>query len=334
MAVGDIHIADRHLTLTEEALENTLKAVTKYRNECDFVVVMGDIFDRHNNIKQTHRHMALEFIEKLKAIKTTIVLLGNHDMVNNKAFMPDVHPFEGISDIPTKLYIANKPKVILVNKQHILFMPYVPPGKFIDGINMFLNAMHKNGKLLDVKDTRGFAMVFGHQEFRDAPYGPIKSVIGDEWPSNYPQVISGHIHDKLRLKHNVFYTGSLYPINISESSDKGVILGSYDPQKKHLEYKVIRVVMSMKNVIRLSASDEDSVREMVCLDRKNTKYIVQGTPEELEAIKAKVKGKGINIAYDARPRQLDIKAVSFDQIVQELVGDDKDMGLLLRELSE
>lgn len=349
-AIGDVHISDRHLPLTQEALAGTLKLVEK-KQDVDILVVMGDVFDRHDNIKLSHQRMAIDFIKKLAEKKPTIVLVGNHDRVNNQDFMSDIHPYMGIEDIPGKLYIANKPKVLRVNRKipimnskgiqtgeedksfYLLFMPYVAPGKFVMAINLYIKSMHEKGKLKDVNSPEDFALIFGHQEFEGAPYGPIVSVKGDKWPSHYPQVISGHIHTRMMLTDNIYYTGSLYPINTSESNDKGVITGSYDPvTKKWIEPpKVTRVVMSQKEVKRLNAVDAVEISEMVAMDRKHTKYIVQGTPEEIAAVKGRVQGMDLNIAYDVRPKRIINTKYDFDEMLRNSINDDS-MRKLLEEI--
>jgi hypothetical protein len=123
------------------------------------------------------------------------------------------------------------------------------------------------------------------------------------------------------LKPNILYTGSLYPITTAESNDKGVICGEFNPDTKKIDYKTVRVVMSQKEIRRINAKDADGIREMIHLDRENTKYIIQGTAEEIASIKPQVQGKTINIAYDVRvdePSTLkNQKIIDYDEIVRE-----------------
>lgn len=322
-AIGDVHISDRHLNLSHEAMENCIKLVQK-RPDVDVVVIMGDILDRHDNVKLTHLNMAISFIKRMSELRPTVVLIGNHDRVNNKDFMSDVHPFMGLSDIPGKLYFASRPKVLrFAAKYHVLFMPYVPPGRFEEAINLFIDDMHKVGKIKEISGVKDFSLIFAHQEFEGAPCGPISSIKGDKWPADYPMVISGHIHTRMLLKDNIYYTGSLYPITTSEGNDKGVITGSYDPLTRMLDCKKpVRVITSQKVVLHVNAKDEDSIREMLTLDREHTKYVVTGTPEELASIKAKAKEKNLNIVYDARPNRSMIQSTTFDGIISKYITDD------------
>lgn len=329
-AIGDPHISKRHLNLSQEAIAGTLKLFEK-RPDVDIVTIMGDILDRHDDVKLTFQRMAIDWIRKLVAIadkeekqngrKIVIaVLIGNHDRPSNQDFFSEIHPFMGMEDISGRLLIVNKPKAVAVNGSKILFMPYVPPGRFIEGFNAYLGEMHKASRWLSIKSIKDFSLIFAHQEFEGAPYGPITSLKGDKWPKEFPTVISGHIHSRMWLQENILYTGSLYPITTAESNDKGVICGEYDPDTHKIDFKTTRVVMSQKTIIRLNAKDADGIREMVNLDRENTKYIVQGTSEEIASVKPQVQGKGINIAYDVRvlePSTLkQQKNIDYDEIIR------------------
>jgi DNA repair exonuclease SbcCD nuclease subunit len=168
-AIGDVHISDNHLHLSREAMAGSIKLVEKDR-DVDFVVVMGDVFDRHDNVKLSHMTLAHKFIKDLSALKPTVVLVGNHDRVNNKDFMSPIHPYMGIKDEPKKLYIADRPKLLILRKvvdgveKHfkILFMPYVEPGRFVEAINRFIEDSHKLDKHKDITRIEDLTMIFAH----------------------------------------------------------------------------------------------------------------------------------------------------------------------------
>lgn len=317
-AIGDIHISNRHLSLTREALNGCIQLVKKCK-DVDLVVIMGDVFDTHDVLRLNHLHTGLNFIQEMSKLRPTAVLVGNHDRIDNKDYMSDIHPYMGVNDIKSKeqtLWIISKPKAVKIRGHYVLFMPFLQPGRFIEGINYYISTMHKYEKLLDVKSPKDFSLIFAHQEFKGAPCGPIESTIGDDWPLDYPMVVSGHIHSRLLLKPNIYYTGSLYPITSSESNDKGVITGSYNPATKELSLaQPVRVVMSQKVILHIDAKDSSSVMEMVTLNRANTKYIVTGTPEDLAEIKNKAKGQTLNIMYDARPIKVVTTNITFDDIL-------------------
>lgn len=379
-AIGDVHISDRHLSMSKEAITNTIKHIKSSianGTNIDIIVVMGDTLDKHDNMKISHKDMAIRFFRELSEIKTTIVLIGNHDRPNNKDWMSNLHPFMGIEEEldksrnhitkeierltklgvskdklpilpPKNLYFISKPRVLRIqNKYPILFMPYVPPGRFIEAITEYLKFSHKSNKLTEIKGIKDFSLIFAHQEFKGVCYGPIASTKGDDWPDDYPLVISGHIHNRHFLKDNVFYTGSLYPITMSESNDKGVIYGEYVPVNLYsiksndvdntnlfsnaYTYTHTRVVSQQKEIKRINASDFIEVSAMIQLDRENTRYIIKGTPDEVAAIKSKIKGTDIQVAFDIQHKEKEASSLSFDEILRQSVSD-PDVKSLLEEI--
>ena len=325
-AIGDIHISDRHLPLTAEALTNTAIYCNKV-TDVDFVVVMGDVFDKHDNMKMTHMKMAFDFLRKLAEKKTTIVLVGNHDRVNNRDFMSDVHPYMGLSGVE-KLYIVPKPRIVPIKGHFILFMPYVPPGRFVEAIDTYIQYLHSENKYPDIKSVKDFSLIFAHQEFKGAPCGPIQSVKGDEWPADYPMVVSGHIHSRLALSSNIFYTGSLYPITMAESNDKGVITGTFDMTSRKFSCKVTQIAISQKRIITINAEDPVELARVAGMKETNVKYVIKGTPAKLAEVREKVRGLGLNIAYDVRPEKVESSGITYDEILRSRATDPETLSLL------
>lgn len=314
------------MDMVDEAISGVLKVIRKNQEDgkdVDFICLMGDIFDTHRNLQMDHRKKAIDFIKKLAEIKPTVVLIGNHDRISNKDRMSDLHPFYGMDDIPGKLFIINKAKTInLHSRRHtVLFMPYVPAGEFIEAINQFLEAKHTRGELNHIKSIEDFSLIMGHQEFYGAQYGPIESTKGDKWPLHYPQVISGHIHTRVRLQENVYYTGSLFPITIDESNDKGLIHVVYNVKQRELNTKCTRVVTSQKTIMTIDAKDESAIAEMLILDREKTKYIVKGTHAEISQVREKMKGKKINWVPDVRVEFNGIVTSSFDDLLKSKIQE-------------
>ena len=328
MAIGDIHIADRHMSITEEALSETLKIAAKFESQIQFIVVMGDILDRHKSINMFHLKKAVDFLQSLAKIKSTFVLIGNHDRPSNKDFMSGVHPFVGINC--HNLVIVSSPRSFVFTVQgvnhNLLFMPYLPPGRFIEAFNTYADAAITAGKWKTKLSIKDFSLIFAHQEFKGAPIGPIRSVNGDDWPSEYPMVISGHIHCRVRLpneKGNIYYTGSLYPVTFSEGTSKGALICQYEVNSKNLHVDVWRTVKSMKVIKSVDAKDSIAVLDMISMDRENTKYVISGTADEISSVKEKVlkSGKKLNIGYDIciADSVSDIPDETFDQILAKMI---------------
>jgi DNA repair exonuclease SbcCD nuclease subunit len=338
--IGDPHISDRHINLSKEAIENTIKLV-KLRPDVDFVVVMGDVLDKHNKIEQSLQYLAHDWVKRLAEIKPTFVLIGNHDREHDKKFRSRVHPFMGLEDwkIPKKdkdgnvmrdkdgnvimisrLTIVFEPTVRRLHGAAILFMPFVVPGSFVPTVDKYLNLAHKKGVISEIKSIKDFDLIFAHQEFKGAPYGPLTSQRGDEWPLKNPMVVSGHIHTRVFLQENIYYTGSLYPTNISESYDKGIITASYqiEDRKFHIS-EIVRVVMEHKRLYRVDATNMDSILEMVNLNRPDVRYVVKGTAEQISVVKARAKDCNVKIVYDVVIQSRTSSCLGYDQILSKKV---------------
>ena len=75
-----------------------------------------------------------------------------------------------------------------------LFVPYVPPGRFVEALETYKNI---NWKDVDC--------IFAHQEFYGCKMGAILSEEGDKWESKWPLVVSGHIHSRQWINKNIYY---------------------------------------------------------------------------------------------------------------------------------
>lgn len=317
------------MALTKEAMANTIEYV-RSNKDVDFICVMGDIFDTHRTLKLDHRNVAIDFINALSEIRPTIVIIGNHDRMNNRDYMSDIHPFYGMSDIKNKLYIVSKPRLLRFGSKNIvMFVPYVPPGRFKEAINTCIESLRKNGAISTIHDL---SLICAHQEFYGVSYGPVTSKVGDVWPKDYPMVVSGHIHHRHWLQDNIYYTGSLYPITMSEGTDKGIITITYHVATKKMDTKCTRVVEEGKRTLHIKASDDTAVMEMLTLERENTRYIVSGTQDEIAAIKSKIGNKkNINWVPDVTVPNVTVSTGTFDEMLKKRITDE-DVAKLLEHI--
>ena len=87
--------------------------------------------------------------------------------------------------------IVDTVTIDIINNCKISFVPYVQNGMF--------------QKALDTRGTEweDSCCIFAHQEFYGCKMGAIVSEDGDKWDINYPEIISGHIHDVQRPQSNI-----------------------------------------------------------------------------------------------------------------------------------
>lgn len=89
------HISDIHIRLYSrldeyvyifDKLYNYIKSYKKnFRNECNLIVITGDLFHCKNELSPESIMLALSFLDTLASIYPTVLIAGNHDaLLNNK----------------------------------------------------------------------------------------------------------------------------------------------------------------------------------------------------------------------------------------------------------
>lgn len=147
LVIGDPHFKICNKKETDLLFEYTIREA-KSRNP-DFIVVLGDILDRHESIHVDPLCRAINFLVSLTAIAPTYVLIGNHDLKNHHQFLSDIHPFTAFKYWDqNKITIVDTVTVVTIKGQKFVFAPYVPPG-------MFINALDKKDKIVTYSYDKG-----------------------------------------------------------------------------------------------------------------------------------------------------------------------------------
>jgi hypothetical protein len=191
-------------------------------------------------------------------------------MLNNQVFLTDDHffnVFKGMEGIT----VVDKPKSLSLNNDlSVGFIPYIPVGRLSE-LNL---PKHK--------------VVFGHQEIKNAKFGHVISEKGDDWNDNNPLLISGHIHEYQRLA-NVIYVGTPYQTNFAETPDKSISLITVSGEK--IEEKRVYLNIPKKQLLE---TDVEGFLSFDFNEKDDYKVIINGTTEELSALKKNKKFKQIN----------------------------------------
>ena len=132
--------------------------------------------------------------------------------------------------------------------------------------------------------------------------GVIESIEGDKWPLSYPEVISGHIHDKQKPQKNIYYTGSCMQHAFGESHDKTIAWLTFEDNGYNKTYSTEEISLNLpkKRIVYLEVEDlEDYV---VPETEDMLRLTVSGTREEFKAFKKTKKyqqmaKKGIKIFH-------------------------------------
>ena len=105
----------------------------------DIIVIAGDVLHTHERLHTIVLNKAYELIENMRNISKTFVLVGNHDLINNQQILTNNHWMNGMKGWDNTV-IVDTVITECLNDEKFVFVPFVPPGKFI-------YALEKNWKI-------------------------------------------------------------------------------------------------------------------------------------------------------------------------------------------
>lgn len=268
--VGDPHFKTNNIEnipLFQARIVNIINT-----NKLDFVVVAGDLLDNHDRLDVEPYNLALQFIDALRTLVKTFVLVGNHDYKNNQQFLTDHHWMNALkhwNNVEIVDSVVEYQIVCGLFEAKFLFVPYVPPGRFIEAIKT----------KVDQSNLKDYKAIFAHQEFYGCKMGPIQSTCGDKWDEALPMVVSGHIHNKQWSQKNIYYPGSAMQHAFGQSIENTVSILSFNPNE--LSYE--EVDLKMPKLIIKYISVCDIMKPLKYENKKFRKYklVVEGNQEEL-----------------------------------------------------
>ena len=194
----------------------------------------------------------------------------------------------------------------LINNHKFVFCPYVPPGRFIEALN--------------VTEWKDANIIFAHQEFYGCKMGAIESEDGDKWDLELPYVVSGHIHSNQTIQPNIYYPGAAMQHAFGES-EKNII--PYFELEETRKLEEINLGLSRKRIIYIDANDLEEYTIPETDDQ--IRLTVSGTFEQFKVFKKSKKYKkllksGLKVIYKAKKQKLpEIETNDFVQILKELV---------------
>lgn len=294
LTIGDPHFKTDNVVEMDEMVNKIVKVAKEILPT--FIVVLGDVLHRHEKIHVIPLMRAEFFIKLLSEVAPTFVLIGNHDRPNNSTYMTNEHPFNALKLWPNTYIVDEKVVDVKFNNDYrFLFLPYVFPGKFEETLN------HSEK---GVKDFQTANAIFCHQEFYGAKMGAIQSQCGDKWSSDYPLIISGHIHDYDKLQNNLIYTGTPIQSSFGDSVHKGISLFRFNENA----WEEDRIDLNLKKKV-IVYLDCEEVHTYQPPDDKLIKIVIRGDDASLKSVsKLEIikqwKKQGIKIAYKTLPLQI------------------------------
>lgn len=334
LIIGDIHFKPKNIREGEIFVKRVLKVVQKEKPT--FVVILGDTLDTHENVKTPAFNLACDFIDELTELSHVYLIIGNHDLINNRQFLTTNHPFNNLKKWKN-ITVVDKVVHDTFGEYSFTFCPYVEPGKFQDALDTVL----ASGVIWEFTNC-----IFAHQEFYGCKMGAITSEIGDKWDEDYPPVISGHIHDEQIVGKNIFYTGSAIQHAFGESSNKRIWLVTFDENSKEIttsqygsyfNVKKINLKMRGKKIIYLPVDEiekfgQEKIQKMS--KRNDIKLSLKGTTEQFHVFRNKkvyndLRQIGIKFAYkpqlendqdeESKDQKKSREQVSFLGILERLI---------------
>lgn len=264
-----IHVADLHIPNSEDSrpymemmkiwLAEMLKEVKKYDKDEVRIVIAGDIF--HNKIKTTNeaKKMFHEVLNYLNAMAKTIVIAGNHDMLeNNKDRMDSITPTFDIKDVYQNITYADKTlnyKSGYIVDDGIIWALYSMHDKFARPNIDSLSEKYPNHKIIGLfhGDINGAVTEVGRVT---------ENGIDTNLFEGCDCVLAGHIHKHQEIKKNgipIVYSGSVFQQNSGENvTGHGFVV--WDIEK--MKYKLKEVKNNYKT-FRFKITSYDDVSENV-----------------------------------------------------------------------
>lgn len=311
IVIGDPHFQQTNMVEVNLFIEKLMELIKTKKSCIDYIVVLGDVLHFHERLHTTPLNKAYELIKKLREYAPVYILVGNHDYTTNQAFLSEDHWMNGMKEWKDVI-IVDKVVELAKGSQLFLFVPYVPPGRFIEALKT-----HSS-------DYKRATAIFAHQEFQGCKMGPILSTDGDVWDESYPLVVSGHIHSKQTIK-NVYYTGSAMQ-NAFGESEKNIIAyityahdGTYSIEENDLNLPRKKIVYKTLDEI----DDYDLSKKSI----DHIKLTISGTQEEFKAFKKTKKYKDIQESG----AKISFKSNRIDS-GNERIQDEYDFALVLDKL--
>jgi len=307
--VDNIEEVDLFITKVEEIILNI---------NPDFVVLLGDLLDTHERIHSVPLNRAYKFINTVRNICKTFVIVGNHDMEHNGVYLETKHWLNALKEWDNVI-VVDKVIYEIIDDKKFIFTPYVYVGRFEEALNT-----------LDVewKDAK---CIFAHQEFYGCKMGAFNSIDGDKWELNFPNVISGHIHLNQNPQKNIYYPGSSLSVAFGESTKNIVAKLEFDNNQDY-ELEEIELELPKKKIIYINSEDADNIDIPKTEDK--IKLSISGEYEEFKTFKKTKKykeltSKGIKVVF--KPKKKEIKTKK-ENIQKTIESNPNDFNIILKEI--
>lgn len=269
LAIGDPHFRTDNVEETQN-FSDELKRYLEKNDDIEVIIVLGDILHTHEKLHTDALNTAVNFFKMLVSFKkNTFVLVGNHDATSNSIFLTTNHWLNILKEWGNITVVDYPIKFNLSENMFISLCPYVPEGRLIEALNL-------------MNDWRDSVIIFAHQTLNGAKMGAIIADNVEEWKDEYPMLISGHVHDKQKVKHNLYYTGSSLQHSYGEGSDKSLCLITVEDGK--IDIGEVYLTMKRKKIVYADVDQLEEISKNLN-DNMEYKIVLKGNIEEFKALK-------------------------------------------------
>lgn len=207
LVIGDQHFKIDNVEQVDVFIKK-LKELLQ-QEKYDFIVSGGDLLDTHERLHTLALNKADQYLKMLSSFAKTFVIVGNHDMINPSQFLTENHWLNVYKGWTDDLVVVDKVVEYKIDDCKLLFVPYVPDGRFKEALDT-----KENWKEADV--------IFAHQTLDGVKMGAIMAENVESWEDDLPNVVAFHVHDLQKVKKNLYYTGSCMQHSFGEGSTKYV----------------------------------------------------------------------------------------------------------------
>jgi DNA repair exonuclease SbcCD nuclease subunit len=230
LVIGDLHLKERNAFETNLLLKKIYEEAQ--RELPDFIVLLGDTLDKHEIIHLDPFIRAVKFLEKLIENFKVFLLIGNHDLRNSNQYFSSEHAFYPLKNKSSNLVIVDEFTCYQFKGINFLFFPFLPD-------NRFLEAYKENWDL-----NNSNAVIFAHQRFKGTDPGSFEV---EEWPKEFPLLISGHIHQRT-VRNNLIYVGTPMQHSFDEEINKSFSVFTFNSSKDFSERLVQTGITKLKTL--------------------------------------------------------------------------------------
>lgn len=189
---------------------------------------------------------------------------------NNQQFLSPNHWMNGMKEWDN-VEIIDTVVHRKVNGIHLVFCPYVPPGRFQEALST------------NEEDWKKADCIFAHQEFYGCKMGAIVSVEGDKWPEDFPKVVSGHIHERQTIQKNIYYCGSSMQHAFGESDKNIIPILTWTKSGKPYKLEEVDLELPRKKIIYTDVQSMEDYQAPETEDK--IKITISGVYDEFKAFK-------------------------------------------------